>query len=374
MDSTIQAIGSVVDGALAARAVEPDAGEDAAEQGHFHEAACLNCGTQLVGRHCHNCGQAAHVHRTLGAFFHDLLHGLFHVEGKVWRTIPMLAWQPGQMTREYIDGRRASYVSPIALFLFSVFVTFAAFHLGAAPFRIYGMPKGNTVSAGNTSPAEMAAANARLDKAIATLKAQRAAAVAARRGEDAIDAIDTQIETLQDSREEAKAEKPVNLHTPINLHTKVNVTRSSLFGMDVTERANAAWHRAKANPELTALRMEENAHKYSWLLIPLSVPFVWLMFPFSRRFRLYDHTVFVTYSLCFMMLLQAAMVLATASGAGWLIGILVFYVPFHMHRQLRGTYALGRWGAAWRTGWLLMSALLALLFWVLALTALLVAE
>ena len=32
---------------------------------------------------------------------------------------------------------------------------------------------------------------------------------------------------------------------------------------------------------------------------------MWLLFPFSRRFRLYDHTVFVTYSLCFMMLLLA---------------------------------------------------------------------
>lgn len=65
------------------------------------------------------------MHRTLGAFFHDLLHGVFHFEGKIWRTLPLLAWNPGRLTREYIDGRRASYVSPIALFLFSVFLMFA---------------------------------------------------------------------------------------------------------------------------------------------------------------------------------------------------------------------------------------------------------
>ena len=52
-----------------------------------------------------------------------------------------------------------------------------------------------------------------------------------------------------------------------------------------------------------AYKLKTNAYKFSWLLIPLSVPFVWLLFPFSRRFRLYDHTVFVTYSLCFMSLL-----------------------------------------------------------------------
>ena len=44
------------------------------------------------------------------------------------------------------------------------------------------------------------------------------------------------------------------------------------------------------------------------------MPFVWLLFPFSRRFRLYDHTMFVTYSLCFMSLLVVAGVILQAIG------------------------------------------------------------
>ena len=36
--------------------------------------ACLNCGTELTGKHCQECGQKAHLRRTIGAFFHDLLH------------------------------------------------------------------------------------------------------------------------------------------------------------------------------------------------------------------------------------------------------------------------------------------------------------
>ena len=122
-----QAIGDVVGAGLAARVLEPGAGE-AADAGHTHESACLNCGTALIGSHCHACGQAAHVHRTLGAFGHDLLHGVFHFEGKIWRTLPMLAWKPGTLTRRYIDGQRASFVSPLALFLFSVFLMFAVYH------------------------------------------------------------------------------------------------------------------------------------------------------------------------------------------------------------------------------------------------------
>ena len=37
----------------------------------------------------------------------------------------MLVWRPGELTRRYIDGQRARFVSPIALFLFCVFLTFA---------------------------------------------------------------------------------------------------------------------------------------------------------------------------------------------------------------------------------------------------------
>src|SRR3982750_1210317 len=117
-----EAIGDAVTGGMLGRAVEPKAGEG---DGHTHEANCLNCGAPLAGPYCHECGQHAHVHRTLSAFFHDFLHGVLHFEGKIWRTLPMLVWRPGELTRRYIDGQRARFVSPIALFLFCVFLTFA---------------------------------------------------------------------------------------------------------------------------------------------------------------------------------------------------------------------------------------------------------
>jgi len=106
--------------------------------------------------------------------------------------------------------------------------------------------------------------------------------------------------------------------------------------------------KAGKNPELLFYKIKTNAYKFSWALIPISVPFVWLLFPFSRRFRVYDHTVFVTYSICFMMLL-----LAVGSTIGLLfptIATLLFFVPpIHMYRQLKGAYGLRRWGALWRT-------------------------
>jgi hypothetical protein len=87
-----EVIGSIVEGAVIARTVEPVHGEG--DDGHSYESACLNCGTTLVGCHCHQCGQAAQVHKTLAAFFHDFLHGVFHFEGKIWRTLPALVLRP----------------------------------------------------------------------------------------------------------------------------------------------------------------------------------------------------------------------------------------------------------------------------------------
>jgi hypothetical protein len=127
----MDAVGDAVTGSLLARAVEPRAGE-ASPDGHTHETNCLNCGTRLSGPYCAACGQKAHVHRSVRGFFQDFLAGLFNFEGKIWRTLPMLAWCPGLMTRRYIAGERARFISPVALYLFTVFLMFATLNFTGA--------------------------------------------------------------------------------------------------------------------------------------------------------------------------------------------------------------------------------------------------
>src|SRR4051812_50003988 len=100
----IDAVGDAVTGGLVARALEPSAGE----QARGGEGLCLNCGTALAGPYCHQCGQAAHVHRSVAAWWHDLAHGVLHLDGKIWRTLPLLAWRPGELTRRYITANGRS--------------------------------------------------------------------------------------------------------------------------------------------------------------------------------------------------------------------------------------------------------------------------
>ncbi|HEY0596427.1 DUF3667 domain-containing protein, partial [Sphingopyxis sp.] len=110
MTGEIEAAGDAITGGLIARAVEGGV------EGHgAHDGVCLNCGTKLVGAHCHACGQPGHIHRSLGAIWHDIAHGVLHFEGKIWRTLPLLAFRPGELTRRYIHGERMRFVSPLAL-------------------------------------------------------------------------------------------------------------------------------------------------------------------------------------------------------------------------------------------------------------------
>jgi hypothetical protein len=342
MNNIAEGLAEVGQGALAAHAVEPSG--TAIDGGHTHEQACLNCATPLIGSHCHACGQAAHVHRTLGAFFHDLLHGVFHFEGKIWRTLPLLLRRPGELTREYITGRRASYVSPIALFLFCVFLMFAVFHA----------TEGEELPA-TVDLAHLDAGIAAQKAKVTTLRQTRAARKQAGKDTDPIDErINAEVEKLDTLRDL----KSSGVRYPEEAKTRT--------GIAVVDQALASF---RDNPALAAYKLQTYAYKYSWALIPISVPFLWLLFPFSRRFHLYDHTVFVTYSLCFMTLLAIVGMLLGAVGWDSLASLLFFIPPVHMYRQLKGAYGLSRGGAVWRTVLLVGFAMTALLMFFSGLMA-----
>lgn len=316
----------------------------AGADGHTHETACLNCGAVLAGAYCHDCGQHAHVHRTLSAFSHDLLHGALHFEGKLWRTLPLLAWRPGELTRRYIHGQRARFVSPIALFLFSVFLMFA----------VLGTSLLGSDNSESTADAESSLQSDQ--RKLAALVAQRTAAIRASQPTTSID------ESIAEARQEIAIEQRVRRSIILAGGDSSRTTGESRMRIARTgnEWLDTAIARAEKNPELLLYKVKSSAYKYSWALIPLSVPFLWLLFPFSRRFRVYDHMIFVTYSLAFMTLLVVLAVLFSAIGLTVLAGLLILVPPVHMYRQLKQAYGLSRFGALWRAAALSLFALLAL--------------
>ena len=121
--------------------------------------------------------------------------------------------------------------------------------------------------------------------------------------------------------------------------------------------------KANANPGLAIYKLQTSAYKYSWALIPISAPFVALLFLWRRRYHLYDHTIFVIYSLDFMTLLVTVLTVAGEIGvpSSIVATIGTFGPPIHIYKQLRGAYQLSRFSAFWRMCALVVFAFCALI-------------
>ncbi len=85
------------------------------------ESACLNCGHgfgQVRPRYCPDCGQESLVRPPrIGEFIQQFGGAYFSTEGALWRTIALLLFKPGELTRRYLAGRRRHYVLPLRLYL-----------------------------------------------------------------------------------------------------------------------------------------------------------------------------------------------------------------------------------------------------------------
>lgn len=334
MNGESEAAGDVLTGAVIARAVEPVAGEETRQS---EQARCRNCGAPLGGAYCATCGQPAHLHRSLLSLVHDILHGVFHFEGKIWRTLPELMFHPGRLTRRYIDGERAKFVSPMALYLFTVFLIFAVFAF-AGP---HGTPSSGVPGTAEWR-AEHESALAQTNAEIERLRLQLA---------DPNTPVEQHAKLQADIEELEFERKAVEALAAGDWAGLAKIDESSdgeaKSWPTPGGRLDRAIQQVKANPDLLSYKIKTSAYKFSWALIPLSVPFLWLLFFWRRDIHLYDHAIFTTYSITFMMLFALLLWLAVAIGAPKWISVPAFLIvpPLHLYKQLRGAYDLSRFGA-----------------------------
>jgi len=94
------------------------------------EKNCLNCGATVEERFCPNCGQENSInrpsfHHLFKHFFEDLLH----YDSGFWKTMKTLLFKPGIMVKEYLSGKRKTYVPPVKLYIFVSFIAFFLPHI-----------------------------------------------------------------------------------------------------------------------------------------------------------------------------------------------------------------------------------------------------
>jgi len=93
---------------------------------------CENCGAQLTGRYCAQCGQPAIDYRR--SFRHvivDVLDSFLNWDSKFFATLGLLIVKPWRLTNDFLAGKRVRYVHPLRLYLLASILFFFAANYGA---------------------------------------------------------------------------------------------------------------------------------------------------------------------------------------------------------------------------------------------------
>lgn len=407
MSGEMEAAGAVATAGIIGAAIEGRSG------GPPGEGECANCGAQLSGPFCSACGQHAYPRRKLIHVIGELAHGLFYLETKTWRTLPMVLFRPGTLTRNYVYGKRARYLSPLTMFLFAIFVMFFAFTTIDPPANTRASEVQVTQGELDDARRDVAEARADLERARTNPDPDQPEGLEVRLAESALQIADSQVTRLerqlaaaqarQEEAEreaaaeptaegaEAQTEAPsspivtIDSNAPSDrrglvversegdggprqeteyetwqdgMREVARAEKFSVFG-GADERLNDRVRRKFENPDLALYQVQDAASKFSFLLAPLSLPFIALLFIWKRGVTLYDHMAYALYALAFAALLfSAAVLLGKIPFVSWAAGWLLLALPVHMWFHLKGAYALGWWSATWRTFFMLNFAFL----------------
>ncbi len=257
---------------------------------------CANCATHLAGPYCHECGQRGHLHARVRDLLHEAIEGIAHFDGRTWRTLPLLALNPGRLSRKWRAGRRVRYVQPLHLFLFATFLlflipNFTGRHLIDLP-DVSQVEQSVTVKVDPGNP----------QSAVVAAGVQSAA------------------------------------------HDHSQLKGAARWGHMMGHKLR---HVAEHN-DYYGYKIESLAYKLSFLFVPISMLILSLLLVFKRGFSFYDHGVVSLYGVGFLTLMLALASIFPPPIGVWLTRLALFLAPLHAITHLRGAYGLSWAGAVLR--------------------------
>lgn len=304
---------------------------------------CLNCATGLQGRYCYVCGQDADTHhRTIGHLIFEAFEGLFHLDGRIWQTLPPLFFAPGRLARDFMDGRITRHVPPFRIFLVALLVFMLVAEHRAGEHRageaVTQMPPLESIQFGaNGKPLHPE----RLPKGVYVRRV-----------------------TLPNGK------------------TDINVTRTIGFDMSDSDarfladmvsqsQMKPAWLKADM---LRALNNREAflhsvftwGHRLALLLLPIVGLFLGLLYSgkkYRNKIYLYDHLLVSMNLLSFVFFITAARLLLPEAAQPVAGAVVIVWSLINFYQTLRGGYGSSIPGAVVKTGllWLMTSFAFSLL-------------
>ncbi|WP_034388178.1 DUF3667 domain-containing protein [Hellea balneolensis] len=161
---------------------------------------CFSCGETMSGVYCYACGNKNDDYRrsiwSLGA---ELFSSLTAFEGRIWRSLRSLIFKPGQMSREFSDGARQKWTSPIRLYLATSLLLFGYVALSGTQLVAFG-PKML-----NDSPVKAEFGDAKLVPQVFFL--ERKSTISEAISEDAIAAFENDVVSMINNDEDMSLEE-----------------------------------------------------------------------------------------------------------------------------------------------------------------------
>jgi hypothetical protein len=322
---------------------------------------CANCETPLQGTYCYNCGQLAEdFHRNSWHLLVEAVESLLHLDGRLFNTLPKLARRPGQLTRDFLNGKRASQVQPFRMFLVILLVVLFVSHLAtkksedhdtvnlAGPATLHGVTEGDhgTSEGAETRPTGLTGlpntphTRAALDEARAEIAMDPTMTAEEKR--TALLAVNGDWAKFGKAIADQKtAEAAADGHM-------IDTNESDSARMKSFKHwADARVTAIREDPERFALIMEIWLHRVAILALPVSALMLSLLFIFNRRFYVFDHLIFSMHSLSFQMLLVTVILLLSMLIGGW-AWLLILAMPVHLYKHMKGAYERSRFGTVVR--------------------------
>lgn len=296
----------------------PDAALQNELQLHHSDVPCPNCGTLIAGNFCQGCGQAAHLHvPSAREFLHEFIAHYVALEGKLWKSVALLLFRPGRLTRDYIEGKRVRHVEPLRLYLSFSIIFFAIFKLSGNHF-------GNAVTEAPAERRVEAAAPARTGEA----EGKTAVLVPREEDLDEMAAADKKkkkkhdgLIELDDGDDQWVQKKAAAIHPALG-------KKVAHFSSLPPEQRNAAMQRAFSSYAPYAI----------FALMPVFAALLKLLYLGAGR-RYGEHLLFALHTNAFAFLMLSLLLVLPDGipllGAGLMVW-LVFYLPTAMRKVYGG--------------------------------------
>ena len=316
------------------------------------DVACANCGAELQGAYCHLCGQSADRHRrSLPHLIWEAVEGLFHLDGRLLRTLPDLFFRPGGLARDYMEHRIARHVPPFRTFLIALLIF---------------------ILAAEHATHEVAEANARQAQREAALlaTAQGRAAEAARirreaaqdRADDLKDLAAERLDDLKDPDENrarvevryAKATAKIEAHYSSELDKAGRVAAGLRPRPPAPPTKRSDWfkiaiRKATANPDYYLTVLFTWGHRAAILLLPIVGLSLALVYRNKPQYYIYDHLLVAMNLLSFAFLANAVGLVLPPWLMIWWLGLVAIWTPINLFQTLRGGYGSSVLGATLKT-------------------------